>query len=98
MHRGDRGLQCIRPGQPRGERALDEREPALDLLPIPARAVLLGEQHHLPLRRRARLAPRVVQQHEREQPVGLAPLGGAAAELDQQLAEPQRFVDDLAAH
>ena len=72
-----------------------ERAALLDLVRVPQRAVLVGEQHEPPVGVDARVAARVVEQHQREQPARLARLGH---QLDQQPAEPDRLGAQLAAH
>ena len=55
--------------------------------PVPQRAVLVGQQDQLALRRAARGAPRFLQQHEREQPRDL----GLGQQLQQQPSQPDRL-------
>ena len=50
------------------KRLLDEFQALCDLRPIPAGPILRVEQHHVPQLRGARGAPRVVEQHERDEP------------------------------
>ena len=59
------------------QRRLDQRLALRDLGAIPAGAVLLLEQHEIAFGRDPRLAPRVVQEHEGEQPGDLGVLGEA---------------------
>ena len=83
VHRGDRSLQCVRPDASRAERALDPRNALANLRAVPARAVLVGEQHEFTVLSRPRRAARVVQQHQGQQPHGL----GFGQQLDQQPSE-----------
>ena len=84
---GDRGLEGVGADTAGGERALDEARAVVDVAAIPERAVLVGEEHDLALGRRARRAPRFLQQHERQQAHGL----GLGQELHQQAAQPDRL-------
>ena len=64
---GDRGLERVGSRrQPRGE-----LETLRDLLSVPEGAVLVVEEHERPVRTRARVAPRALQQHQGEQPCHL---------------------------
>ena len=92
---GDRGLQRVGAHGPRGERGRREREALVDLRAVPARAVLILEQHELAVRRRARLAARVVEQHQREQ---AARLGRAGKLLGEQAPEADRLLREIRAH
>ena len=76
-------------------RAGGERAALLDLVRVPQRAVLVVEQHQPPVGVDARVAARVVQEHQREQPARLGPLGH---QLGQQAAEPDRLRAQLAPH
>ena len=87
MHRRDRGLQRVRTEAPRRERPLDQRRPFRDLRAIPQRAILIVEQHDFAVRRRARRAPRLVQEHQRQQSHRF----GLGQQLDDQPAEANRF-------
>ena len=69
--------------------------PSVDLRAIPARAVLVLEQHELAVRRRARLAARVVEQHQREE---AARLGRAGQQLGEQAPEADRLAREVGAH
>ena len=87
----DRRLQAVLIARCR----VRERAALLDLVGVPQRAVLVGEQHEPPVGVDARVAPRVVQQHQREQPARLALL---RHQLDQQAPEPDRLRAQLAPH
>ena len=55
----------------RGQRRAHQRRAFVDERAIPARAILLVEQDELAVGRGARLAARLVQQHQRQQPLHL---------------------------
>src|SRR5213083_736161 len=71
------------------QRGLDQRRTLVDLCAVPARSVLLLEQHDLAGPIEAARAPRVVQQHEREQSLRL---GVSQQQLDQHAPEPNRLL------
>ena len=66
MDRRDGRVQRICAEAPRLQRAFDQRFCFGDLRAIPARAILVFEQHQFTGRRGARLTPRFVQQHQCE--------------------------------
>ena len=68
---GDRRLQPVAAGR----RRRGERAALLDLAGVPQRAVLVGEQDEPPLGVDARVAARVVEQHQRQQAARLGPAG-----------------------
>ena len=90
----DRRLDLIATRLSEPQRPVQYANPFLDLSPVPARAVLVGQQDQLPLRAGTRGAARVVEQHQREQPERLG-LGGH--QRRQQLAQPQRLRAQLGA-
>ena len=71
VHGRDRSLERIGPRRRGAQRFLDERAPFVELRAIPARSILMREQHQLARRVHPRLAPRIVQQHERVKRVHL---------------------------
>ena len=66
MHRGDRRLQREGTGFA-AHRLVDERQRLGDLRVVPAAAILLVEHDDVARLVEARLAARVVEQHEREE-------------------------------
>ena len=97
MDRRNRGLECIRARRPAAiaQRGLDQRRTLVDLCAVPARSVLLLEQHDLAGPIEAALASRVVQQHEREQSLRL---GVSRQQLDQHAPEPDRLLTQIVPH
>ena len=79
------------PNRPRREGAIHQRDALRDVLAVPERAVLVLEQDDVARRRDARLAPRLVQQHQREEADGL----GLGQELRQQASEPDRLAGQI---
>ncbi len=94
MQGGDRGLELVRTASPRREGPVERREPLVDHVVIPPRPVLLLEQHEVSDRVRPRLAPRVLQEHEREQTRRLRLVRHQPA---QHAAEADRLVAELGA-
>ena len=83
-------------GRPPGaQRGFDQRRALVDLRAVPARPVLLLEQHDVARLVQAGRAPRVVQQHEREQPLRL---GVRRQQLDQHAPEPDGLLAQLVPH
>jgi hypothetical protein len=72
---GDRGLQRIRSGSAAAQGALDPFAAFGNLRAIPTRAVLILEQYQIAGGVHARVTPRVVQQHQRDQRHRLGALG-----------------------
>ena len=72
---------------PERERAVERLAPARDLRGVPARAVLVGEQHELAAGE-ARVAARVVEQHQRLEAVHLRLV---RHQLGERRAEPERL-------
>ena len=66
MQRRDRGLQRERTG-PAAQRGFDQRQRFGDLLLVPARAILLFEHDEIAGGVGPRVAPRIVQQHQRHE-------------------------------
>ena len=67
MHGGDRRLQRVRSEAPRQKRAFHERRALRNLRPVPERAILIRKEDEFSRRRGACDAPRLLQQHKREQ-------------------------------
>src|SRR5438105_84319 len=63
---GDRRLHLIRAATTLRERSVEHAPPLVDLRAVPERAILPLEQHELGSR--AGVAPRVLEEHQREQP------------------------------
>ena len=92
---GDRGLQRVgaeAAAEPLG--ALERGEPAADQQLVPARAVLVEQQHRLAARARARAQARGLDLHQRHEPVDL---GFARRQLGQHAPEPQRLLAQVLA-
>nr|QPG01998.1 hypothetical protein WM98B_00145 [Acinetobacter nosocomialis] len=66
---------------------LDQGRAFGDQRPVPPRTVLLVEEHQIALRGRARIAARLLQQHQRKQPDGLR----FGEQLGEQTAKPDRL-------
>ena len=77
---GDGRLQLVWADGAAGERGGDERDALGDRGPVPAGAILLVERDQLAGRSGPRVAPRVGQEHEHDQPGGLAVGGDEAVE------------------
>ena len=92
MLRRDRGLDRERPVEARRGCHPDA---LLDLGGVPARAVLIGEQHELAVRVEPRVAARVVQDHQRQQATHLGLVGH---QLGEQAGQPDRLVAQLTAY
>ena len=96
VHGGDRRLQRVGAGRAaQGQRALDERQRLADHGAVPAFAILVLEQHELAVAARAGGAPRVLQQHQREQ-AGRLRLGGEQRVHDAR--ETDRLGGEVLAH
>ena len=91
---GDGRLQHVRPRRAGAQRVLDQAEALGDLLAIPEAPVLVVEQHEIAVAVGARLAPRVLQQHEGEESGRLRLVGHEPA---RQPGEPDGFAAELAA-
>ena len=96
VDRGDRRLERVRARRPpQRERAVDERQRLADHRAVPALAILLLEQHEVAVRADPRLAPRVVEEHQREQPGRLRLVG--QQQVDDP-GEPDRLRREVLAH
>ena len=92
----DRGLHRVslrRAGHEQG--FFHQLQPFGDLAKIPQRAILLFQEHDVAGSGFAPRAPRVVQQHQRQQPLDLAAPGYQHIE---QAAEPDRFARQIRTH
>ena len=67
MQRGDRRLHLIGTGPPHLYCRVDERQPFIDHLLIPASSVLVLQQHEVAVFIDASMASGVLQQHQRKQ-------------------------------
>jgi hypothetical protein len=83
VQRRDRRLQDVVAAAAEGERALERGAALRDLLVVPQRAVLVAQEHDAAAGE-ARLATRVVHQHQREQGVDLGLVGH---KLDERAAQ-----------
>ena len=89
MQRGDRGLHRVGFRRARQLQGVFHQLQAFGDLPmVPQRAILLFQQHDVAAGGLAPGAARVVQQHQRQQSLDLAPLRHQGVE---QAAEPDRF-------
>jgi hypothetical protein len=93
VERGDRRLHDVRPAAAQRERTMQQLAPFGDLLRVPQRAVLLVEQHELAVAQ-ARVAPCVVQEHQREQCLRL---GLVRHQRREGASEPDRLGGEVAA-
>ena len=88
VHGVDRGLDLVRARLAAAQALPDEGLALGDQRAVPARPVLVGEQHQRAVRGRAGRPPRLGEQHQREQPEHL---GLVRHELGQQPPEPDRL-------
>ncbi len=95
VQRGDGCLYLQRTRPPLGKGLLDECESFGDRVAVPAAPVLLLERCLCPVRVDARVAPGVVQEHQRQQ---ASRLGLVGQEVEQQTPEPDRLVAQLSAY
>ncbi len=93
MSRRNRRLHDVGPAPVECECPGQHGATLVDLLGVPQRPVLIGEQHQIPVAKPG-LATRVVQQHHRQQAVRLGLIG---QQLDQGVTEPQRLGRHVAA-
>jgi hypothetical protein len=75
VQRGDRCLQLVGAGPAVAKRSVEQPRSLLDRGRVPACPVLILHQDQIALRRCARIAAGVVQQHERDEPHGLGLVG-----------------------
>src|SRR5579872_4604986 len=75
VHRRNRTLDLVRPWTPHAERLFDEPKALFDVRAFPAGAILVLEQHQFAGVTGTRLAPRIVEQHERKQAEGFRLVG-----------------------
>ncbi len=87
MHGGDGCLDRVRSGRPPRQRAADETGTFRDLFPVPQAAILLVEQDHVAGRRGPGRAPRVLEQHQRQE----AQRFGLWQQIDEQPSQPDGF-------
>ena len=95
VQRGDRRLQLVGAGAAQAQRAVELRAALGERAGVPARAVLVGQGDVAAVAGHARVAARVVDEHERQQPGGLGVVGH---ELREQAAEADRLDAQLGAH
>ena len=95
LERGDRRLQLVLTGLPQAHGTLERPKALADARLVPQRAVLLLDREVAAALVHARGAPRVVQQHQREQSPHLPVVGH---QLAQQEAEADCLVAQLLAH
>ena len=86
----DRRLELVGPGAAPAQRVLEQRLALADAAAIPAGAVLLVERHELTVLVHAGRAPRVVQQHQRQQPRHLGIVGHQAVQQPARGGSPRR--------
>ena len=95
VERGDGRLDLVRPGAAQGQGGVEHRQPLVDGGAVPARAVLLLERHALARSRHPGLPPRVVQQHEGQQPTRLGLVG---QQVGQQPPQANRLGGQVVPH
>jgi hypothetical protein len=89
----DRRLHDVGAAAAERQRAVEDRPALRDLLDVPERAILVAEEDDGVVGE-ARLAPRVVDQHQGQQPLHLRLVGHQPGE---RAAEPDRLAGELAA-
>src|SRR4051794_31292012 len=95
LERRDRRLQLVLTGAPQTHGTLQRPKALADARLVPPRAVLLADRKVAAVLVDARDAPRVMQEHQREQSPYLGVVGH---QLAQQQAEPDRLVAQLLAY
>ena len=95
LERRDRRLQLVLTGAPQAHGTLQRPKALADARVVPPRAVLLADREVAAVLVDTRAAPRVMQQHQREQSPHLAVV---RHQLAQHQAEPDRLVAQLLAH
>ena len=75
MHRGDGGLQLVRPGPVPAERGGDERDAFADERMVPSASVLLVERDEFAVRTGASGAPRLGEEQQAEEAGNLGFVG-----------------------
>ena len=93
MQGRDGRLQLIRTRAADPQRGFDHPGPLGDPFRVPSRPVLILEQHELPVRPRPRLASRIVEEHQCQEPGDLGLIG---EQLDHDPAQPDRLGRELA--
>ena len=93
VHGRDGGLDLIRTDNSARQRRAHEGHALLDLGSIPERAILLIERDELPVRSRSRGAPRIGEQHQRQEAAHLRHVGERAPEEPR---EADGFVREVA--
>ena len=93
MHGSDGRLDRVGPQALCLEGAAYQRRALGDERAVPTRAILFVEEHEFAIRRRARLAARLVQQHERQQTLCF----GFGDQLHEQTAKPDCFAREVRA-
>src|SRR5689334_17601281 len=91
----DRGLQRVGAGTASADRAVEQSLAFSDLVPIPAAAVLLVEECRLAVGSNARLAPRVVEEEQRQEAGNFGLVGH---QLGEEPAEADRLVAEVVAN
>jgi hypothetical protein len=89
VQRRDRRLHLIRPGRAMAHRLVDERQPLGDEDAVPARAILILEEHDVAVAVEPRVGARVLQQHERQEAHDLRL---AAEQAQQEAPQANRLV------
>ena len=92
VHRRDRGLQEIRAHRAARHRVGHELHALRDRFLVPERSILLVERDDLAVRSRSRGAPRVGEEHEREEAAHLA---AVREELVRRAREADRFTREI---
>ena len=91
---GDRGLHLVWPGSAGGQRVLGQSPALGDPVLVPARSILRIEQDQGAVGVGAGLPPRIVQQHERQEP---GRLGFVGEQRDDEACQPDRLGTQFAA-
>ena len=91
----DGRLQSVRTDRSVGRAGRDEPEALVDAGSIPATAILVLEQHQLPIQPDPRSTPRVAEQHERQQ---AARLGFVRQQFGHEAGQPDRLAAQLPAN
>src|SRR5215831_17471158 len=93
MNRRNSGLNLIRPWPPHVKGTLDEPNALLNLTAVPLVPILILKKHEIAFVANASIAPRVVEQHERQQGERL---GLARKERNQTAGKAKSIRDEIA--
>src|SRR5262249_24880373 len=93
MDRRNRALDLIGTWPPHPKSTLDQPNAFLDLGPVPLVPILIPKKHEITVVADARLAPRIVEKHECQQPDGF---GLTRKERGQTAGQAKRISDEIA--